>query len=55
MEINIKDVLKTYKLKGVGIKNLAKYKHWFPIKPCPRVAGIVADLMADGHLQKGRM
>jgi hypothetical protein len=55
MEINIKDVLKTYKLKGVGIKNLTKYKHWFPIEPCPRVAGIVADLMADGHLQKGRM
>ena len=55
MELTAEDVLETYKLKAAGIKNLAKYKHWFPIEPCPRIAGIVADLMADGHLQGGRM
>jgi hypothetical protein len=34
-------------------KSLLKYKHWFPIKSSPELAGIVADLMGDGHLQNG--
>jgi hypothetical protein len=33
-------------------KKLAeRYKHWFPVKPSERLAGIIADLMGDGHIQ----
>ena len=49
--ITFKDVLQTYKSKEAGIIALSKYKHWFPLELSPRIAGIVADLMADGHLQ----
>lgn len=49
--LNFQDVLNTYKSKQHGIKALSKYIHWFPIKTSPRLAGVVADLMGDGHLQ----
>lgn len=49
--ITFDDVLKTYKSREAGIKALSKHKHWFPIKLSPRIAGIVADLTGDGHLQ----
>ncbi len=49
--VNINDILDTYKSKQHGIKIFSKYKYWFPIKPSQRLAGIVADLMGDGHLQ----
>lgn len=50
--ITYNNVLETYKSRNAGIRALSKYNHWFPLKLCSRVAGIVADLMADGHLQK---
>lgn len=43
--------LETYKTRGYRIKHLAKYKHLFPIKANPILAGIVADLIGDGSLQ----
>jgi hypothetical protein len=43
--------LKTYKTRGYRLKHLEKYKSFFPIKSSPRLAGIIADLMGDGHLQ----
>ena len=49
--LNFEDVLNTYKSKPHGIKALSLYSHWFPIKSSSQLAGIVADLMADGHLQ----
>ena len=49
--LKLNDVLKTYKNRDAGIKALLKYKYWFPIKASPELAGIVADLMGDGHLQ----
>ncbi len=49
--ITFNEVLGTYRSKEAGIKALAKYGYWFPVPLTPRVAGIVADLMGDGHLQ----
>ncbi|MBU1198207.1 MAG: hypothetical protein KKF46_07430 [Nanoarchaeota archaeon] len=45
------NVLSTYKSRLHGLKALSKYDGWFPIRASPRLAGIVADLMGDGHLQ----
>ena len=44
-------VLNTYKSKFHGREALKKYKQWFPIYPSSGLAGIVADLIFDGHLQ----
>ena len=49
--VNKSDVLDTYKSKQHGIKSFSKYNPWFPIRSSPKLAGIVADLMGDGHLQ----
>lgn len=49
--LNFEDVLNSYKSKEAGIKALYKYSHWFPLRASPNLAGIVADLMGDGHLQ----
>lgn len=49
--LTFEDVLDTYKSRYHGIKALSLYSHWFPIQSSPTLAGIVADLMADGHLQ----
>ncbi len=43
--------LRTYKTRGYRLKHLENYKNLFPIKASPRLAGIVADLIGDGHLQ----
>ncbi len=53
--ITYEDVLKTYKSREAGIKALAKYFSWFPIKRNKILAGIVADLIGDGHAQKPPM
>ena len=53
--ITYENVLGTYRSRQAGIKALSKHESWFPLKLCPRVAGIVADLMADGHLQHPEM
>lgn len=49
--LNFEDVLNTYKSKQHGIKALSIYSYWFPILASPNLAGIIADLMGDGHLQ----
>ena len=46
-----KDVLKTYKSKEAGLKVLKKYNSWFPVYPSPELAGVIGDLIGDGHLQ----
>lgn len=43
--------LKTYKTRGYRLKHLENYKKLFPIEASPKLAGIVADIMGDGHLQ----
>lgn len=45
------DFLNTYKTRGYRINHLKKYEKLFPIKSNPLLAGIVADLICDGHLQ----
>ena len=49
--LTINDVLDTYRSREYGIKALSNYNSWFPIKSSPRLAGIVGDLIGDGHLQ----
>ncbi len=49
--LRYKDFLNTYKTRGHRIKHLEEYKKLFPIKSSPALAGIVADLICDGHLQ----
>ena len=49
--LNYEDVLNTYKSRKHGEKALSYYSHWFPFKASSNLAGIVADLIADGHLQ----
>jgi len=49
--LKFSDVVNSYTSKIHGTKVLQKYKNWFPIKASPRLAGIVADLMGDDHLQ----
>ncbi|MBT3304013.1 hypothetical protein HN592_01715 [Candidatus Woesearchaeota archaeon] len=45
------DVLRTYKSEYHGRKAFESYMSWFPLIVSPCLAGIVADLMCDGHLQ----
>lgn len=49
------DILASYLSRFHGEKALAPYKQWFPIFPSERLAGIIADLMGDGHLQEGKL
>lgn len=49
--LNFEDVLNTYRSKEHGKKALSKYPNWFPLIASSRLAGVVADLMGDGHLQ----
>jgi len=45
------DFLETYKTRGYRLNHLQKYKKLFPIKSSPILAGLVGDLISDGHLQ----
>lgn len=45
------DLLTTYKSEYHGKIALSNYEDWFPILASKELAGIVADLMGDGHLQ----
>ena len=51
--LQFEDVLGTYNSKKHGMKALSKYHYWFPLRASPALAGIVADLMGDGHVQGG--
>ncbi len=50
--LTIDDVLNSYVSKSKGLVALSKYPEWFPVKASPRLAGVIADLMGDGHLQE---
>ena len=52
--VTVKDVLNIYKSKIHGIDALKSHMNWFPVFSTPVLAGIVADLMCDGHLQKNK-
>lgn len=45
------DILKFFKSKFHGRNSINNHSHWFPVRSSPKLAGIVADLMCDGHLQ----
>jgi len=45
------DFLKTYKTRSHRINHLKNYEWLFPINANPLLAGVVADLICDGHLQ----
>ena len=49
--LRYKDILPLYKTRGYRLKELEKYKFWFPISHSEKLAGIIADLICDGHLQ----
>lgn len=46
-----KDLLKFFKSKFHGMNSINSHSCWFSVRSSPRLAGIVADLMCDGHLQ----
>ena len=48
------DFLNTYRQKKSGEKAIAIYHHLFPLYPSHLLAGLVADLLTDGHLQVRR-
>jgi len=45
------DLLKLFKSKFHGRNSINSHSNWFPVHSSPRLAGVVADLMCDGHLQ----
>lgn len=49
--ISKNDVLNLFKSEFHGRKSIDQHKEWFPIHSSPSLAGIVGDLMSDGHLQ----
>lgn len=51
MKIHYKEIIDTYKTNKWKAEFVKKYGNLFPVYPNPRLAGIVADLMGDGHLQ----
>ncbi|MEK6924718.1 MAG: hypothetical protein AABW71_00590 [Nanoarchaeota archaeon] len=50
--LTYEDLLTTYKTRTHRIRHLKDYTHLFPINANETLAGIVADLMGDGNLQK---
>ena len=49
--VNKTNFVNSYEIKECGFKAYEKYRCWFPVKPSERLAGIIADLMGDGHIQ----
>lgn len=49
--VNFEDLGEIYKDKRLA----ERYKHWFPIRASEKLAGLVADLMGDGHIQPAPM
>jgi|GEM_PF-1028334 len=49
--LRYRDFLNTYKTRSHRIRHLKDYEWLFPICSSPKLAGIVADLICDGHLQ----
>lgn len=48
--VNLSQLAKTYRGPN-KLKFDNRVKNWLPLYPSPELAGLVADLMADGHLQ----
>jgi hypothetical protein len=49
--LQFNDALNTYSSSYHGIRALFPYRSWFPLFSSPELAGLVADLIGDGHLQ----
>jgi len=49
--LRYKEFLRSYKTRGYRLNHLKKFEKMFPVKSSPLLAGIVGDLMGDGHLQ----
>lgn len=49
--VRYRDLLETYKTRSHRIRHLENYKKFFPLKSSEVLAGIVGDLISDGHLQ----
>lgn len=49
--LNFEDVVNSYKSRQHGIKALSRHSYWFPMVASPSLAGIIADLIGDGHVQ----
>lgn len=49
--VDSKDMFTVYKTKIYADRALKNYQKWFPVKSSAALAGIIADLMGDGHLQ----
>lgn len=49
--LDLEDVLNTYKSRKAGRDALRAYSSWFPLEATGELAGIVADIISDGHLQ----
>ena len=49
--LDAEDLFKLYKSRFYATKATNDYSNWFPIFASPQLAGVVADLMGDGHLQ----
>lgn len=49
--ITIEDVMKLFKSKFHATNSINSHSDWFPVHSSSQLAGIVADLMCDGHLQ----
>lgn len=52
--VEFEDVRQMYKDLARESHSLYKYERFFPIVASAALAGVVADLMGDGHLQYGR-
>ncbi len=51
MKVHYKNIIDAYKTDRWKAEFVKRYGDLFPIRPNYQVAGIVADLMGDGHLQ----
>ena len=51
--VDKENYLSTFKNHKLGLYSLEKYEKWFPVYSSPKLAGIIADITADGHLGKG--
>ncbi len=48
-----KEILKLYKNKKLGEYNIRRRAYRLPIKGSKDLAGIVGDVLTDGHISKG--
>ncbi|MBD3361510.1 hypothetical protein GF358_01830 [Candidatus Woesearchaeota archaeon] len=49
--VRLNDMYQFYKSEYRANLMIKQYSNWFPVFPSVKLAGIIADLMSDGHLQ----